>query len=96
MDLIIRVKEIRGNCPVYKINDSFKLENGYRLVSKIPICMHSLTSLLPYYNVLKVSEPGKWGLAGVEDKTKSYLQCLDPYEYTGSGTVIFEVSRVEQ
>jgi len=90
------LKRGKGNCPVYKINDSFKLENGYRLVSKIPVCMHSLTSLLPYYNVLKVSEQGEWGLAGVEDKTKSYLQCLDPYEYTGSGTVIFEVSRVEQ
>jgi len=96
LDLIIRVKEIKGNCSVYKINDSFKLEDGYRLVSKIPICMHSLTSLLPYYNVLKVSEPGEWGLAGTEDKTKSFLQCLDPHEYTGGGTVIFEVSRVEQ
>ena len=95
MDLIIQVKEIKGHCPVYKVNDSFKLEDGYRLVSKIPICMHSLTSLLPYYNALRVSEPDEWGLAGVEDKKKAYLQCLDPYKHTGGGTVIFEVTRIE-
>jgi len=94
MDLIIRVKEIKGHCPVYKVGDSFKLEDGYRLVSNIPLCMHSLASLLPYYNALRVSEPDRWGLTGKEGKTKAYLQCLDPLSYTDGGTVIFEVSRV--
>jgi uncharacterized repeat protein (TIGR04076 family) len=92
-DLLIRVKEVKGHCPVYKVGDSFRLENGYRLVADAPLCMHSLASLLPYYNALRVSEPSQWGLAGKEDGDKAYFQCLDPSSYTGGGTVVFEVSR---
>ena len=74
MDLIVRVSEIKGRCPVYKVGDSFRLEDGYRLVSDIPLCMHSLASLLPHYNALRVSAPGQWGLAGKEDKSKAYME----------------------
>jgi len=94
MDLIIRIKEIRGQCPVYRVGDSFRLVDGYRLVTNTPLCMHSLASLLPHYNALRISEPSQWGLAGKEDKTKAYLQCMDPCSYTGGGTTIFEISRV--
>ena len=96
MDLVIKVREIKGNCPVYKVNDSFTLKDGYKLVSKIPLCMHSLASILPHYNALMVSSPEKWGLAGREDKTKAYIQCLDAQPYTDGGTAIFEISRVEK
>ena len=96
MDLVIKVKEIKGNCPVYKPGDTFKLEDGYRLVTKIPLCMHSLASLLPHHNALRVSEPDKWGLAGKDDKTKAYVQCLDASSYTDGGTVIFEISRINK
>ena len=96
MDLIVRVKEIKGTCPVYKTGDSFRLEDGYRLVADVPLCMHSLASLLPYYNALGVSGPGRWGLAGKDqDEAKAYVQCLDPLAYTGGGTVVFEISRAE-
>ena len=44
MDLIVRVKEIKGTCSVYKLGDTFKLKDGYRLVSEIPLCMHSLAA----------------------------------------------------
>jgi hypothetical protein len=33
MDTIIKVKEIKGHCPVYKTGDVLKLEDGYRLTS---------------------------------------------------------------
>ena len=42
MDLVVRVKEIKGRCPVYTEGDTFRLVNGFRLVSDIPICMHGL------------------------------------------------------
>lgn len=58
--------------------------------------MHSLASLLPHYNALMVSEPDQWGLAGKEDRTKAYVQCLDACSYTGGGTAIFEISRSGQ
>ena len=95
MDLIITVKEIQGNCPTYKIGDSFTLKAGYQLVSNIPICMHGLVSLMPYYNALRVSEPAQWGLDSKEDKTKAYIHCPDPCEYTQGGTVIFEITKNE-
>ena len=91
MDISIRVKEIRGTCSVYNVGDTFKLIDGYQLVSEIPLCMHSLSALLPYYNALRISEPEKWGLAGKDDKTKAYVQCPDAYAYTDGGTAIFEL-----
>lgn len=94
MYLLVRVVEIKGKCPVYNVGDSFKLEDGYRLVSQIPLCMHSLASLLPHYNALRISEPGSWGLAGKEDNTKAYVQCLDASSYTDGGTAILEISRI--
>jgi len=94
MHLIVRIVEIKGNCPVYKLGDSFRLEEGYRLVSEIPLCMHSLASLMPHYNALRVSEPSEWGLAGKNNPSRAYVQCLDPHAYTGGGTVIFEITKV--
>jgi len=57
--------------------------------------MHSLASLLPHYNALRASKPEEWGLAGKDDARKAYLQCLDPMEYTGGGTLIFGIDRVD-
>jgi len=94
MDIIISVKEIKGHCPVYKIGDSFKLEDGYRLISDFPLCMHSLASLLPHYNALRISPPDRWGLAGKEDSSKAYVQCLNPSSHTDGGTAIFEISQI--
>jgi len=96
MDLIVRVKEIKGTCSVYKVGDTFKLKDGYRLVSDIPLCMHSLAALLPHYNALRISKPEKWGLAGKADQTKAYIQCLDAYSYTDGGTAIFEIQKVSK
>ena len=62
MDLVITVKEIKGHCPVHKLGDSFTLKVGYQLVSDIPVCMHALASLMPFYNALRVSELTQWGL----------------------------------
>jgi len=93
MDLIIKVREIKGTCPVYRVGDTFKLEDGYRLVSDMPLCMHSLAALMPHYNALQVSDPERWGLAGRQEPDKAFVQCLDPFAYTGGGTVVFEITR---
>lgn len=47
MNLIVRVVEIKGTFTVYKEGDTFKLIDGYRFGSDIPLCMHSLAALLP-------------------------------------------------
>ncbi len=96
MDLVIAIKEIKGHCPTFRTGDSFTLKAGYQLVSDIPVCMHALAALMPWYNALTVSEPAAWGLDGKADKTKAYIQCPDPCQYTGGGTVIMEISKVAQ
>ncbi|MBW2615704.1 MAG: TIGR04076 family protein [Deltaproteobacteria bacterium] len=92
--LIITVKEIKGRCPVYRMGDRIVLDEGYRLNCKETqnVCMHSLSSIMPYYIALfRGVDPASLGLS--RDGKKAYLQCLDPCEYTGGGTVIFEIER---
>lgn len=90
MKLIIKVKEIKGHCPVYKEGDEFVIEDGYKLKSNIVLCMHSLASIFPYYVALARGIASKdLGLSKIDKK--AYIQCLDPYKYTGGGTVIFEI-----
>lgn len=92
MDLIIKVIEIIGNCPVYKAGDSIILEEGYKINPKksCTICMHSLASIIPYHIALSGGiSPKQIGLA--KEGNKAYVQCLDPCKYTGGGTVIFHI-----
>lgn len=94
MKLIIEVIDIRGKCPVYKLGDRIVLEDGYRvnLRKTDAICLHSLSSLLPYYNALaRGISPVELGLA--KRGKDAYLQCLDPEGLTGGGTVTFRVRR---
>jgi uncharacterized repeat protein (TIGR04076 family) len=93
MEIVVTVKEIRGHCPTFKLGGSFVLKAGYQLVSEIPVCMHALAALMPFYNALCVSEPAQWGLDGKKDKSKAYIQCPDPFDCTNGGTVIFEISK---
>ena len=96
MDLTITVREVKGHCPVFREGDHFELRSGYQLVTDIPLCMHALSSLMPFYNALRISGPDKWGLASKEHKDRAYIQCPDALPYTDGGTVIFEISRTQK
>lgn len=92
-DLKITIIEIKGSCPVYQKGDSFLLKKGYILDPEKAsrICMHSLASLLPYHVALSHGiAPAAIGL-NKKNENKAFLQCLDPCEFTGGGTAIFEV-----
>lgn len=94
MKLVIEVIEIEGKCPVYRMGERIVLDEGYKVNLKETdnICMHSLGSLLPYYNALaKGVGPVEFGLA--KEGSNAYIQCLDPQKYTGGGTVSFKISR---
>lgn len=95
MSLIIEVKEIIGNCPVYKKGDRIVIEEGYKvnLNETNAICMHSLASIMPYYVALSKGVSPK-GLGLTKHGKSAFVQCLDPCEYTGGGTVIFEIKAV--
>lgn len=86
--LRIEVVQIQGHCPVYREGDNFFIEEGYKLHSKSFICMHSLNSIMPYYVALSRGvKPIELGLT--KEGKVAYVQCLDPCEFTGGGTVIF-------
>jgi uncharacterized repeat protein (TIGR04076 family) len=94
LKLIIRVKEIKGNCPVYKGGEKIVIEGcEINLKETDRICIHALVSLLHYAVALREgADPVKLGLSKEGDK--AYIQCLDPGKpYTDGGTVIFEVIR---
>lgn len=90
--LVVRVVNIKGKCPVYKVGEKIVLDEGYRvnLEESDNICMHSLASIMPYYVALYNGvSPKNLGLANKDGK--SCVQCLDPCELTGGGTVTFEI-----
>ncbi|MEM1540775.1 MAG: TIGR04076 family protein [Candidatus Bathyarchaeia archaeon] len=93
--LTITVKEIRGNCPVFKLGDKIVVESPKILVDKTDnLCIHALGCMLSMLVPLSRGISFKsLGLAKEEDEV-GYMQCLDPGEpYTGGGTVIFEIKR---
>ncbi|UCF77848.1 MAG: TIGR04076 family protein [Candidatus Eiseniibacteriota bacterium] len=95
MDLVVTVADIRGKCSAYQMGDTFTLKEGYLLVSDVPVCMHALSALMPFYNALRVSSPEEWKLAGKKDKSKAYVQCPDAATHTGGGCVVFEIAKSE-
>ena len=96
-NLLIKVITVVGTCPVYQKGDSFYLKNGYILdTSKSSmICMHSLSSILPYHVALSHGvSPFSIGL-NKKNENKAYVQCLDPCRFTCGGTVVFEMEVIE-
>ena len=95
IDLIVEVVEIQGHCPVYRVGDRFQILDGYKLAADQPLCMHALQSLCPYYVPLSRGiSPTELGRAGPDGAT--YVQCLDPYRYTGGGTVTFRLTKTDR
>lgn len=90
--LRIRVAEVKGYCPVYTPGDEFAILEGYKLRAEREVCMHALASLLPWYVALSKGVPPRE--LGLGDREVVFIQCPDPCEYTGGGTVVFEARRV--
>ncbi len=94
MQLEIEVVDIKGDCPVYSLGDKIVLDDGYRvnLAETDAICMHSLASIFPYYVAISKGTRGdQLGLS--KEGEEAFVQCLDPMERTGGGTVTFKISR---
>lgn len=92
----MQVVDIQGHCPVHKVGDGFHIVDGYRLVAEMPLCMHALQSLAPYYVALSRGvKPASLGLAG-PGGAAAYVQCLDPQLYTGGGTVTFKLETLAE
>ena len=99
MKLVIEVESIKGRCPVYEVGDVIVLDEGFRLnlAETTNGCMHSFASIIPYHVALaKGVPPDRMGLAHKDKQDgRAYVQCLDPCEMTGGGTVTFSIERKE-
>lgn len=94
--ILIKVKEIRGNCAVFKGGEKILIDGPEINLNKTDkICIHALASLLHYVVALREGvDSAKLGLA--KKGNKAYIQCVDPGEpYTNGGTVIFEIERIK-
>lgn len=91
--LKITVHDIKGVCPIYHIGDTFLIKDGYKLDHAGVLCMHSLSSIMPYYIALSQGIPAQEIGLGNDDDV-AYVQCLDPCEFTGGGTVVFRIEPV--
>ena len=71
--LNIRVCEIRGICPVYKVGDRMIIDGPrIRLDKTDAVCIHALSTLLHYVIALEEgADPVKLGLS--KDKGHAYL-----------------------
>lgn len=95
LPLIIEVVQIQGHCPVFRVGDCFAIQKGHLLVAEIPVCMHALQAISPYYVPLSRGiHPFELGLAGPNGA--AYVQCLDPQQFTGGGTVTFRITHDEK
>lgn len=94
-NLVVQVIDVQGRCPVYAVGDSFRIADGYKLISQRPLCLHALQSLAPYYVPLSRGiAAAALGLSGSDGA--AYVQCLDPHRYTGGGTVTFRITGEER
>ena len=94
--LEVEVKDIKGNCPVYKKGDKIVIKSPNIVMENTDaLCTHALPTILHYALILEYSWcPLKLGLTKKDDQDHAYFQCLDPGEpYTSGGTVIFRVTR---
>ncbi len=94
--LVIRVKEIKGTCPVHSPGDRMVIDGPeIDLKQTDRICIHAMAPILHYAVALREGvDPEKLGLS--HEGGKAFIHCPDPGEpYTSGGEVIFEVERVE-
>ena len=97
--LEIKVCEIRGKCPVYKVGDRMVIDDPEIVLDKTnALCTHALSTLLHYVTILEHDWcPVKLGLTTPQNPDHAYMQCVDPGEpYTQGGTVLFKCRRIEE
>ena len=97
--LEIKVHEIRGKCPVYRVGDRMVIDGANIVLEKTDaVCVHALSTLLHYVVALEEgADPVKLGLTKPEEKECAYMQCVDPGEpYTHGGTVVFRCRRIKK
>jgi len=88
------VKDVRGNCPVYKPGDKMVFEDFYlRPRQSAPVCIHALSAMTTFLSpFLQGVDADELGIGS--GPNKGCLQCPDPGPpHTPGGTVTFQFRR---
>ena len=93
--LVITAKEIRGNCPVFRVGDRIVIDSPKIVVDETDnLCVHAFGCMLSMIVPLSRGMSFKQLGLAKEESEKGYIQCLDPGRpYTDGGTVLFEIRR---
>jgi uncharacterized repeat protein (TIGR04076 family) len=94
--LVVSVKEIVGECAVYKVGDRMVFSGPEMDLEQTDcVCIHALAPILHYAVALREGvSPVELGLA--KEGEKAYIHCPDPGPpYTPGGRVVFEVEIME-
>jgi uncharacterized repeat protein (TIGR04076 family) len=93
--LVITVKQIRGNCPVFNVGDKMVVDSPKIVVDETDnVCIHAFGCILSMIVPLSHGVSFKQLGLAKEEGEKGYIQCLDPGKpYTDGGTVLFEIKR---
>jgi len=88
------VKEVKGNCPIYRSGDKIVFEDFYAKSSESrDICIHALAGASTLLSALLHGTSAEDLGIGVEPD-RGYVQCPDPGPpYTKGGKVVFELKR---
>jgi len=89
----IRVHNIRGSCPVFKVGDEIVIDGAELVLSETnAYCVWAAASFTPYLHAIRAGvPPNVVGLA--THGSDYYVQCLDPGPpLTPGGTVVFKMS----
>jgi len=93
--LIITVKEIRGNCPVFKVGEKIVIQSPKMVINETDnLCIRAFGCMLSM--IVPLSHGTSFEQLGLTktNAEKGYVQCLDPGKsYTDGGTVLFEIKR---
>lgn len=83
-EIVITVKDVKGECSRHQVGDQFRYRNGYLLTDKKGFCAYALAGFISLLPALEreIAEPEDV-LSNVKE-----LTCLDP-----KGKVIFQVTR---
>ncbi|MEM2142867.1 MAG: TIGR04076 family protein [Candidatus Thorarchaeota archaeon] len=90
--VVIVVREIRGNCPVFKVGDRMVFDGAaLNMDLTDAYCVWAAQSFTPFLiSARRLVPPSELGLA--REGLKYLVQCLDPGPpLTDGGTVVFEM-----
>lgn len=92
--IVIEVKEIHGECPLYHIGDRIILDEFYINTKKSKdICMHAFSAISTILSAFAHGASARELGIGTEEDI-GYLQCSDPGPpWTKGGTVLFKIKR---